>query len=125
MAQTLKRDSRSQGEGTRGHAQLKSDLSSASNGSLGGTVALGRGRWGLTEGSPVEMETTWFYEREQFIGRRRLEEKEAVLIARPGSQLQGLVQTGHWPWGKQGQQRGRYRQATRGRLPWRGYALSQ
>lgn len=74
------------------------------------------------------METTWFYEREQFTGRRRLEEKEAVLIARPGrfdSQLQGLVQTGHWPVGKQGQQRGRCRQATQGRLPWRGYALSQ
>lgn len=73
-----------QGEGTRGHAQLKSDLSSTSNGSLGGAMALGR-LVGLTEGLPVEMETTWLYEREQFIGRRRLEEKEAVLIARPGS----------------------------------------
>lgn len=38
-----------------------------------------RGRW------------RWY---EQFTRQRRLEEKEAVLTARPGSQLQGLVQTG-------------------------------
>lgn len=57
------------------------------------------------------METRSFYEREQFIGRRRLEEKEAVLIAKAGlTQLQGLVQTGRLVCGEQGQQRGRCRQ---------------
>lgn len=130
VARTVERDSKSQGEGTREHAQLGSDLSATSNGSLGGTWRWGEASGVDQRGCPWQMEMTWS-RCEQFVRCRLLEgEKEAVQTARRGphrsrAHCDGRLVCGERAAGPRAPRGGCRRATHRGRLPWRGRALNK